>query len=69
MRKRWSLWRAAASGAGVGAIAALVGLASPGSASAPDAQMLGQFTGSILAGSVLFLLVAAIRNWAVRAPH
>jgi hypothetical protein len=69
MRKRWSPWRAAAWGAGVGVITALVGLASPGSASAPDAQMLGQFTGSILAGSVLFLLVAAIRNWAVRAPH
>jgi hypothetical protein len=67
MRKRWSLWRAAMWGAGAGVIAAVGAVNSPGNASASDAQLLGEITGSIIFPIMLFALVAAVRNWAVGA--
>ena len=66
MRKRWSPWRAAIWGVGVGVLAA-VG-ASRGNASMSDAELAGQIIGSIVFPPIVFALGAAIRNWAVGNP-
>ena len=68
MRKRWSPWRAAIWGVGVGVLALVGVLTSPGNASVSDAELLGQITGSIIFPAILFALGAAIRNWAVGNP-
>jgi hypothetical protein len=68
MRKRWSPWRAAIWGVGVGVLAVVGVLTSPGNASVSDAELLGQITGSIIFPAILFALGAAIRNWAVGNP-
>jgi hypothetical protein len=49
-------------GAGAGVIAAVGAITSRGNASASDANLLGEITGSIVFAIILFALVAAIRN-------
>jgi len=65
MRKRWSLWLAAVLGLVVGGAASIYGVVS--GPPMPDAQMAGNIVGGLVMGPVLFVLVAAIRNWAVGA--
>lgn len=67
MRKRWSPWRAAIWGVGVGVLAAAGALTSRGKAPVSDAELAGQITGFIFT-PMLFALAAAIRNWAVGYP-
>src|SRR5262245_33447341 len=68
-RRRWSPWRAAMWGAGIGVLAA-VGTFNKSNGKVPDAELAGEITGSFTFPIILFALVAAIRNWAVgvRSP-
>jgi hypothetical protein len=65
MRKRWSLWLTAGLGFVVGGAASIYGVAT--GPPKPDAQTAGSIVGGFVWGSVFFVLVAAIRNWAVGA--
>jgi len=68
MRKRWSPWRAAIWGLGVGVFSLVGALTSRENASMSDAERAGQITFSIITVPILFALGAAIRNWAVGNP-
>jgi hypothetical protein len=67
MRERWKPLRAAMWGAGVGFLVAIADL----SAGPPPAQgeALETYVIGVVAGSVIFALVAAVRNWVVRARN
>src|SRR5262245_25441656 len=65
MRKRWSPWRAAIWGLGIGVLSLGGALTSRNNPSMSDAELAGQITFSIIFLPILFALGAAIRNWAV----
>lgn len=60
---KWSVWKAALYGAGLGALIVLVRLYLLGETLPQDpAEATGYFAGSILGGALVFALIAVVRN-------